>query len=114
MSYNGHKNWNHWNVSLWINNDEMFYRQARQCIKATRNREEAAKMFVKFMTMYGMSKTPDGAPWTKTSVRAAMVEMWEEGVACIGRATGSSPACCGATGKEKYHDGRIVCDEEGA
>lgn len=20
--YNGHKNWNHWNVSLWINNDE--------------------------------------------------------------------------------------------
>jgi len=23
--YNGHKNWNHWNVSLWLNNDERKY-----------------------------------------------------------------------------------------
>lgn len=29
MPYNGHKNWNHWNVSLWINNDESIYRMAR-------------------------------------------------------------------------------------
>ena len=28
--YNGHKNWNHWNVSLWINNDEGLYRMANE------------------------------------------------------------------------------------
>jgi hypothetical protein len=28
--YNGHKNWNHWNVSLWVNNDEGLYRMARE------------------------------------------------------------------------------------
>ena len=25
--YNGHKNWNHWNVSLWLYNDEAMYRE---------------------------------------------------------------------------------------
>lgn len=31
--YQGHKNWNHWNVSLWINNDEGLYKLARECIR---------------------------------------------------------------------------------
>jgi hypothetical protein len=29
--YNRHKNWNRWNVSAWVNNDEGLYRQARHC-----------------------------------------------------------------------------------
>ena len=29
-AYNGHKNWNYWNVSLWINNDEGLYNLAIQ------------------------------------------------------------------------------------
>jgi hypothetical protein len=36
-TYNGHKNWNHWNVSLWINNDEGLYNMARQYARRYRN-----------------------------------------------------------------------------
>ena len=47
--FNGHKNWNHWNVSLWINNDEGLYRTAQQAIRETNGREQAAKRFLYFM-----------------------------------------------------------------
>ena len=36
-TYNGHKNWNHWNVSLWINNDEGLYNFARSCKRDSAN-----------------------------------------------------------------------------
>lgn len=29
-AYNGHRSWNAWNVSLWLNNDEGLYREARE------------------------------------------------------------------------------------
>lgn len=70
MTYNGHKNWNHWNVSLWINNDEGLYHLAKQCIRIKRTRREAAHRFLDCMD--GINATPDGAPYTLTSVMAAM------------------------------------------
>jgi len=77
--YNGHKNWNHWNVSLWINNDEGLYRLAQHCIASTtgttsfsRNgytpRDHAAMMMLDRLD----NKTPDGAPYSVSSIRAAM------------------------------------------
>lgn len=68
--YNGHKNWNHWNVSLWINNDEGLYRIAQECITG-HTREEAAKLMLQFLP----EKTPDGARYSMSSIRAAMVGM---------------------------------------
>ena len=67
--YNGHKNWNHWNVSLWINNDESLYRHAIHCIRITTNRRQAAEFFLGWI---GRTKTPDGAPYSLSSVIAAM------------------------------------------
>ena len=69
-SYNGHKNWNHWNVSLWINNDEEFYREACHLIKCY-GKDKAARKLVAELC----KETPDGAPYTFSSVRAALVGM---------------------------------------
>lgn len=69
-TYNGHKNWNHWNVSLWINNDEALYLIAKRCVKFAHNRAEAADRFLN--ELGSITKTPDGAPYTLSSVKAAM------------------------------------------
>ncbi len=72
--YNGHKNWNHWNVSLWINNDEGLYHIAKEFADQD-NRHIAAKNMLSFLQDQGMYKTPDGAPYSISSIRAAMVRM---------------------------------------
>ena len=74
-TYNGHKNYNHWNVSLWIANDEGLYRMARDCIRCHRTRDEAARAMLESLVDMGITATPDGAPYTVTTIRAAMVGM---------------------------------------
>ena len=74
MQYQGHKNWNHWNVSLWINNDEGLYRMAQNCVWCYRNaRESAARHMLERLKDEGITHTPDGAPYSVSSIRAAMV-----------------------------------------
>lgn len=81
--YNGHKNWNHWNVALWINNDEALYRNAvfyRDHFRVFRvahgmGAELAARAFLQHMQDQGITQTPDGAPYSVSSIRAAMVGM---------------------------------------
>ena len=67
MTYNGHKNWNHWNVSLWINNDEGLYNLAREYARRS-DRERAVAQLLEDLPTH----TPDGAPYTASSVRAAL------------------------------------------
>jgi len=67
--YNGYKNWNQWNVSLWINNDEWLYNAAVIACK-TNTKEKAADILT---NLWGGAKTPDGAIFNKTSIRAALV-----------------------------------------
>lgn len=74
-TYNGHKNWAHWNVSLWINNDEGLYQTARYCIRMASDRRTAAEFMLRELEKMGFSKTPDGARYSVTSIRAAMVGM---------------------------------------
>jgi len=74
--YNGHKNYNHWNVSLWINNDEGLYRMALAHIKSARNKDEAAVNMIQDLELMDNDlKTPDGVPYSVSSIRAAMVGM---------------------------------------
>jgi len=75
MSYNGHKNWAQWNVSLWINNDEGLYNLARECVRMRRARILAAQDFKALLEDVGTTHTPDGARYTVTAIRHAMVGM---------------------------------------
>lgn len=74
MAYNGHKNWNHWNVSLWVNNDENLYHMAKEFSEQD-NRIFAALGFFSWLNDQGITHTPDGAPYSVSSIRAAMVGM---------------------------------------
>lgn len=74
-TYNGHKNYNRWNVSLWIGNDEGLYSLARDCIRRHRTRDDAARAMLESLEECGIKATPDGARYTLTAIRAAMVGM---------------------------------------
>jgi hypothetical protein len=74
-TYNGHKNWNHWNVSLWINNDEVLYRLAKDCYRLTGSVTKAAESMLGTLQRGGINKTPDGAPYSVSSIKAAMADI---------------------------------------
>ena len=67
--YNGHKNWQFWNVSLWINNDENLYRTAKCHIDECGAKYSAA---VRMAAELEGESTPDGAKYTVATIRAAM------------------------------------------
>lgn len=69
--YNGHKNWNHWNVILWLNNDENLYHMMKE-FRDQATRYMAAKNFLSYLKDTGRTHTPDGAPYSISSIRAAM------------------------------------------
>ena len=62
-TYNGWKNWETWNVALWIGNDEGLYSIARQY------RHRGYEAFAKEMREeLGSKETPDGASWTDSGL----------------------------------------------
>jgi hypothetical protein len=68
-TYNGHKNWNHWNVSLWLMNDEWLYRQVERAIGDLGTLDAAARDLA---AQWKGQSTPDGAPYSFTTIRAAI------------------------------------------
>jgi hypothetical protein len=53
-TFNGHKNWETWNVVLWLMNDEFNY----EIVKACKSYEQ-----VMMIKMGESTTTPDGAAW---------------------------------------------------
>ena len=76
MSYNGHKNRNHWNVCLWLWNDEKLYRLMHEYVASHATKDQAARhMLYALQTGHHgkVSKyTPDGCPYSISAIRAAM------------------------------------------
>lgn len=70
--YNGHKNWNHWNVSLWLFNDEGMYRLMIDTVEHSKTLDEAASSLLEYLLSWGDGATPDGAPYSFASIRAAI------------------------------------------
>lgn len=75
--YQGHKNWNHWNVSMWIDNDEGLYALAKKYLRAyPRQRKVAATVMLEHLkNVSGITHTPDGAPYSVTTIMAAMRDL---------------------------------------
>lgn len=70
--------WNRWNVALWLNNDEPLYRAMVSFYRAAgKNKDRAARAFYRALTDadYGTptTHTPDGARYTITAIRYAMI-----------------------------------------
>ena len=88
QGYNGHANYETWNVCLWISNDEGLYNLSLQCA----NYDE----FVGIVREGGMLETPDGVSWTDSGLdidgieRVAFAEDAddvEEGDECVAQAS---------------------------
>ena len=71
--FNGHKNWNHWNVSLWLNNNEVLYHMMKRAVSFSVNRDDAIGTLLESLGSVGITHTPDGAPYSKSAIRSAMV-----------------------------------------
>ena len=73
-SYNGWKNYETWNASLWINNDEFLYNTAKACVTYCGDNETPWDVFVRSMTdgMIGryMGQTGDGVKWNDPAINA--------------------------------------------
>ena len=67
QTYNGWKNYETWNVTLWIGNDESMYRQVLGLVhsKVTQWSDVASVL----TTLFG-NKTPDGVAWNDPTIDA--------------------------------------------
>lgn len=72
-TYNGHKNWTHWNVSLWLFNNQGLYSMMRDAVRRAGNRDVAAREILADLAAAGITHTPDGARYSFTAIRAAIV-----------------------------------------
>lgn len=68
-TYNGHKNYAHWNVSLWIGNDEPLYREAMRLLNKYSDTSKAARVLQSYLP----ERTPDGARYSFTAIKAALI-----------------------------------------
>jgi hypothetical protein len=75
VTYNGHPSYNAWNVSLWINNDEGLYNEARRHVRREASKGAAAAAMLFSLREAGFWETPDGVRYTKTNIRRAMAGM---------------------------------------
>lgn len=71
-TYNGHRSWNAWNVSLWIGNDEGLYNLAMEKIRQNRTRDQAARAMTSLLQG---ETTPDGARYNYTCIREAIRDL---------------------------------------
>ena len=72
--YNGHRNRNAWNVSLWFSNDRGLYDWGRESVREM-GIEKAARYIAEALEG---SKTPDGARYNYTCIREALRGICED------------------------------------
>lgn len=73
--YQGHDSRAAWNVSLWINNHEGLYNLARGHARRAKTLDIAAQAILADLNDSGLTETPDGFRFTKTSIRKAIADI---------------------------------------
>ena len=73
-TYHGWANYETWNASLWIGNDEFLYNTAKACVEYCGDNETPWQKFVRCQ-MEGqvgrmLRKTGDGVPWDHPDISA--------------------------------------------
>jgi hypothetical protein len=77
-TYNGWKNWETWNVALWLSNDEGLYNLMRDYAR----RGMAYEDLVEGLRELGLRETPDGAAYNDSGLDVdALDSMMEEEMA---------------------------------
>ena len=69
-AYNGHRSWNAWNVSLWVNNDENNYLLASAYVK-----QFGAHVASRLMLEVLPTHTPDGARYNQLCLRLVLQDI---------------------------------------
>lgn len=68
--YNGHKNYNCWNVSLYIDNEYDIYQKIASLIKRRHlTKDTIATLALSILTNFYGDTTPDGVKFTYSNVR---------------------------------------------
>ena len=74
-TFNGWANWETWNVSLWIQNDEGLYQEARRLARRGRSYQDLVMM----LQECGSKETPDGCRWDDPAIDGLEInEMMED------------------------------------
>jgi hypothetical protein len=63
MSYNGYKNYETWNVALWISNDEGLYNISRECANYTEFKD-----YIRECNGSIAVETPDNVAWNDSGI----------------------------------------------
>jgi len=78
-SYNGWTNYETWNASLWMGNDEFLYNTAIACVRYCESNDTPYDAFVRCMLNCGAETTGDGVKWDDVNINSVeMNEMMEE------------------------------------
>lgn len=70
--YQGHRNYNAWNVALYLFNEYELYQRMRAIVRSSKTLDRAAERLLAELP----ERTPDGVRYTKTTVRLAL-QHWE-------------------------------------
>lgn len=73
MTYNGHKNYDYWNVALWLYNDEGLYNMVNHVIMDTSTSVYAAAERLYYDVP---ERTPDGVTYTIDNIQEAIEDHW--------------------------------------
>ena len=68
--YQGHPSYEHWNVALWVANEEALYILAKASLTFAQ--------FAEWMSMFGQTSTPDGVRYTPELLEYAWDDLHEE------------------------------------